>query len=131
MKEWIRINGNSINNRQLGEKQEKLVLKWNWGNPEESHLATDGHDVKKTTCRDFLSLCNESHYAPLLLFPYTLPHSWQQQTKRVGFSGLRRGRTAFDLGPLRRRESGGKSGQEEEGKVTEKYFTDTFFLASS
>ncbi|KAM7380261.1 hypothetical protein PAMP_003573 [Pampus punctatissimus] len=77
-----------------------------------------------------MSLCNESHYhvTPLLLLlllllllPDTLPPSWQQQTKRAGFSGLRRGRSAFDLCPLRRGESGGSQAKRkvvEEGKHT-------------
>lgn len=41
-------------------------------------------------------------WQPPSLLPDTLPHSWQQQTKRADFSGLRRGRPAFDLSPLRR-----------------------------
>lgn len=97
-----------------------------------SDLTTDGHlryktkKVAETFCRSVTSLITMS---PLLLhhLPDTLPHSWQQQTKRADFSGLRRGRSAFDLSPLRRRESGGESGQEEEGKVTSKYFTYILF----
>lgn len=58
---------------------------------------------------------------PLLPLPDTLPHSWQQQTKQAGFSGLRRGRAAFDLSPLRRRSLGGvRPGGG--GKVTLKSF---------
>lgn len=84
---------------------------------------------KKTrkSCRDFLSSLITMSPLPLLLLllhhhlhPDTLPHSWQQQTKRADFSGLRRGRSAFDLSPLRRRESGGSQAKRRavhEGKV--------------
>lgn len=71
---------------------------------------------KKKSCIDFLSLCNVSHYhgsPPPYPLPDTLPHSWQQQTKRADFSGLRRGRPAFDLSPLRRKKVWGHSGPEE------------------
>lgn len=69
--------------------------------------------VKKKLHRLFVAVERVSlpWQPPPPLLPDTLPHSWQQQTKRADFSGLRRGRAAFDLSPLRRKRVWGSQAQ--------------------